>query len=259
MIGLTWIFKMVFLRFARQSSGNPASFRSRIQHARPLHAMQSSAINSVRDRQRGVSRFRTRQTSCRVVPPVARLPGCPMPSACGYQLEAGASVVGRGFRIFVTVSRLVGSSIGIGPASTWGENCRSSQPTSAMSMSATPTGISRPFRNSSNLPPNALAAVRAEESDERFQLSVPVQRFFTDRLVNQLGASQYTVAAYRDAFRLLLQFASERLGRAPSELLMEDLDVGFLGQFLEHLNSTVATAHGHETTVWPRYTPFSNT
>lgn len=62
-----------------------------------------------------------------------------------------------------------------------------------------------------------------------------LQRFFTDRLVNQLGASQYTVAAYRDAFRLLFQFASERLGRAPSELLMEDLDVGFLGQFLEHL------------------------
>jgi integrase/recombinase XerD len=62
-----------------------------------------------------------------------------------------------------------------------------------------------------------------------------LQRFFTDRLLTQLGASQYTVAAYRDAFRLLLQFASERLGRAPSELLMENLDVSFLGQFLEHL------------------------
>src|ERR1039457_4983540 len=62
-----------------------------------------------------------------------------------------------------------------------------------------------------------------------------IQRFFTDRLVKQLGASQYTVAAYRDTFRLLLQFASERLKRLPSELLMEDLDVPFLGQFLEHL------------------------
>jgi integrase/recombinase XerD len=62
-----------------------------------------------------------------------------------------------------------------------------------------------------------------------------IQRFFTDRLLKQLGASQYTVAAYRDAFRLLLQFASRRLGRAPSELLMENLDVTFLGQFLEHL------------------------
>jgi integrase/recombinase XerD len=62
-----------------------------------------------------------------------------------------------------------------------------------------------------------------------------IQRFFTDRLLKQLGASQYTVAAYRDAFRLLLQFGCERLGRPPSGLLMADLDVPFLGQFLQHL------------------------
>lgn len=62
-----------------------------------------------------------------------------------------------------------------------------------------------------------------------------VQRFFTDRLLKQLGASPHTVAAYRDAFRLLLQFASEHLGRAPSELRTEDLDAPFLGKFLDHL------------------------
>jgi integrase/recombinase XerD len=62
-----------------------------------------------------------------------------------------------------------------------------------------------------------------------------IQRFFTDRLQNQLGASPHTIAAYRDAFRLLFEFAAERLGRAPCELRMEDLDVAFLGQFLEHL------------------------
>jgi site-specific recombinase XerD len=62
-----------------------------------------------------------------------------------------------------------------------------------------------------------------------------IQSFFTDRLQTQLGASQYTIAAYRDTFRLLLQFASERIKRAPSELRMEDLDTAFLGQFLEHL------------------------
>ena len=37
-----------------------------------------------------------------------------------------------------------------------------------------------------------------------------IQCFFTDRLLKQQGASQYTVAAYRDAFRLLLQFACKR-------------------------------------------------
>jgi site-specific recombinase XerC len=55
-----------------------------------------------------------------------------------------------------------------------------------------------------------------------------IQLFFTDRLRKQLGVSPHTVAAYRDAFRLLLQFASERLSRAPSELRIEDLDASFL-------------------------------
>jgi integrase/recombinase XerD len=62
-----------------------------------------------------------------------------------------------------------------------------------------------------------------------------LQRFFTDRLLGQLGASSHTVAGYRDTFRLLLRFAAERLKRSPSELRMEDLDASFLGKFLEHL------------------------
>ena len=43
-----------------------------------------------------------------------------------------------------------------------------------------------------------------------------IQRFFTDRLLVQLGASSCTVAAYRDAFRLLFQYATATLRRAPS-------------------------------------------
>jgi site-specific recombinase XerD len=62
-----------------------------------------------------------------------------------------------------------------------------------------------------------------------------LQRFFTDRLLKQLGASPHTIAAYRDAFRLLLRFASERLKRRPSEIRIEDLDVALLGKFLHHL------------------------
>jgi integrase/recombinase XerD len=64
-----------------------------------------------------------------------------------------------------------------------------------------------------------------------------IQRFFTDRLLVQLGASSCTVAAYRDAFRLLFQYAATTLRRAPSDLRIEDLDVSFLGKFLEHLES----------------------
>jgi site-specific recombinase XerD len=61
------------------------------------------------------------------------------------------------------------------------------------------------------------------------------QLFFTDRLLTQLAANPHTVAAYRDAFRLLLQFASERLRRAPSGLRIEDLDARFLAKFLDYL------------------------
>jgi integrase len=64
-----------------------------------------------------------------------------------------------------------------------------------------------------------------------------LQRFFTDRLLAQLGASPHTVASYRDAFRLLLVFASERLGRTPSRLRVEDIDAGLLGAFLDHLEA----------------------
>ena len=62
-----------------------------------------------------------------------------------------------------------------------------------------------------------------------------LQGFFTDRLLGQLGASPHTVACYRDAFRLLLRFAAEQLGRAPSDLLVEDLDAPFLAEFLDSI------------------------
>jgi integrase len=62
-----------------------------------------------------------------------------------------------------------------------------------------------------------------------------LQRFFTDRLQSQLGASPHTIASYRDAFRLLLVFAAERLKRSPSRLCVEDLDTTLIGAFLDHL------------------------
>ena len=65
-----------------------------------------------------------------------------------------------------------------------------------------------------------------------------VQLFFTDRLRTQLGASPHTIAAYRDTFRLLLQFASKHLRRAPSQLRTEEIDAPFVGKFLEHLELT---------------------
>ena len=65
-----------------------------------------------------------------------------------------------------------------------------------------------------------------------------LQSFFTDRLLRQRQASPHTIAGYRDCFRLLLQFAKERLDKMPSQLLIEDLDAPFIGLFLDHLEGT---------------------
>ena len=62
-----------------------------------------------------------------------------------------------------------------------------------------------------------------------------LQSFFTQRLFEQRSSSGHTIAGYRDAFRLLLRFAAERLDKTPSNLLLEDLAASFIGQFLEHL------------------------
>lgn len=66
-------------------------------------------------------------------------------------------------------------------------------------------------------------------------LAPTMQGFFTERLARQRQASPATVAAYRDTFRLLLAFASDRSGKAPSALGFDDLDVPAITAFLTHL------------------------
>ena len=64
-----------------------------------------------------------------------------------------------------------------------------------------------------------------------------IQQFFTARLCAQMEASPNTIASYRDAIRLLLRFASERTGRAPTKLRVEELDAELIGDFLSHVES----------------------
>jgi site-specific recombinase XerD len=52
-----------------------------------------------------------------------------------------------------------------------------------------------------------------------------------------MRASPHTVASYRDTFRLLLRYATERLGKAPSQLTLEDIDPSLLVDFLESLEA----------------------
>ncbi len=64
-----------------------------------------------------------------------------------------------------------------------------------------------------------------------------LEAFFTERLIGQRQASPHTVAAYRDAFCLLLRFAQRRTGKAPHQLTLEDIDALLVGAFLSHLET----------------------
>jgi len=62
--------------------------------------------------------------------------------------------------------------------------------------------------------------------------------FFLERLVAQRNASPRTVAAYRDSFRLFLQFTQQHLQKAPETLDLQDLDAPLVLAFLDHLERT---------------------
>ena len=64
-----------------------------------------------------------------------------------------------------------------------------------------------------------------------------LEAFFTERLMSQRQASPNTVESYSTAFEILLAFAHEQLKKAPSKLLLEELDAPFISRFLDHLES----------------------
>lgn len=63
-----------------------------------------------------------------------------------------------------------------------------------------------------------------------------LQGFFTERLVRQLQASPQTISAYRDTVKLLLMFAAKTTKKAPSRLMIDDLDAVTVGAFLNYLD-----------------------
>jgi len=66
-------------------------------------------------------------------------------------------------------------------------------------------------------------------------LAPALEAFFSERLQHLRRASPCTVAAYRDAFRLLLGFARTCLRKEPSALLLADIDASLVAAFLDHL------------------------
>lgn len=64
-----------------------------------------------------------------------------------------------------------------------------------------------------------------------------LQRFFIERLMQQQNASPRTVESYRDTFRLLLNFAQQRLKRPPEKLTFVEFNSALITDFLDHLET----------------------
>jgi site-specific recombinase XerD len=62
-----------------------------------------------------------------------------------------------------------------------------------------------------------------------------VQQFFTEYLVAQRAVSPRTVACYRDALMLFLDFSSQRLKKTAASLKLNDIQPDLILAFLDHL------------------------
>jgi integrase/recombinase XerD len=62
-----------------------------------------------------------------------------------------------------------------------------------------------------------------------------LQYFFTEHLASHKQVSPRTIIAYRDSFRLLLQFLKKQTGKEPSSLCVDDLDAPAILAFLQSL------------------------
>ncbi len=62
-----------------------------------------------------------------------------------------------------------------------------------------------------------------------------LERFFTQRLMQQRQASPHTIRSYRDTFRQFLTFAQQRLHQTPSRLSVEQIDAPLIVAFLDDL------------------------
>ncbi len=62
-----------------------------------------------------------------------------------------------------------------------------------------------------------------------------IQEFFTEHLVSQRAVSACTVACYRDAMMLFLDFAGHQLNKIPTQLKLVDLQPELILAFLKYL------------------------
>ena len=68
-------------------------------------------------------------------------------------------------------------------------------------------------------------------------LAIPMKQFFSQYLPVQKGLAANTVAAYRDAIKLLLCYAADTRKKSVEELTVEDLDEALVLAYLDHLET----------------------
>ena len=61
-----------------------------------------------------------------------------------------------------------------------------------------------------------------------------VTAFFREHLAIEKGVSKNTITSYSYTFKFLCRYVSSRLGKAPSDLFLEDLDARIIRDFLEY-------------------------
>ena len=69
-------------------------------------------------------------------------------------------------------------------------------------------------------------------------LAIVLERFFTQRLMQQRQASPHTISSSRDTFRLLLVFTQQRLRKPPSRLALTDIDAPLIVAFLAEMEQS---------------------
>ncbi|SAL06995.1 integrase domain-containing protein [Caballeronia calidae] len=62
-----------------------------------------------------------------------------------------------------------------------------------------------------------------------------LERFFTQRLMEERQASPHTIGAYRDTYRQFLKFVQQRLHKSPSQLNLKDIDAPLIVAFLDEI------------------------
>src|ERR1700674_2128143 len=81
----------------------------------------------------------------------------------------------------------------------------------------------------------AAGAVGGSAMNTPISLAALLERFFTQRLMQQRQASPHTISSYRDTFHQFLKFTEQRLRKEPSRLVFQEIDAPLITTFLDHL------------------------